>query len=64
MKAGEEFGITPMGSAALETIRIEAGLAAAGAEFAPGVDAYEAGLDLTVANVQKQSTLHRTHATS
>ena len=28
----------------LEMIRIEAGLAAAGAEFAPGVDAHEAGL--------------------
>ncbi|KIC21122.1 DUF1989 domain-containing protein [Leisingera sp. ANG-Vp] len=48
MEAGEEFGITPMGSAALETIRIEAGLAAANAEFAPGVDAFEAGLGFAV----------------
>ncbi len=48
MEAGQEFGITPMGSAALETIRIEAGLAAAGAEFAPGVDAFEAGLGFAV----------------
>lgn len=47
MEAGEEFGIAPMGSAALETIRIEAGLAAR-AEFAPGVDAYEAGLGFAV----------------
>lgn len=48
MEAGEEFGITPMGSAALEIIRIEAGLAAAGAEFAPGIDAFEAGLGFAV----------------
>ncbi len=37
-----------MGSAALEMIRIEAGLAAANAEFAPGIDAYEAGLGFAV----------------
>lgn len=48
MEAGAEFGIIPMGTAALETIRIEAGLAAAGAEFAPGVDAFEAGLGFAV----------------
>ena len=48
MAAGEDFGITPMGSAALETIRIEAGLAAANAEFAPDVDAFEAGLGFAV----------------
>ncbi|SHG85030.1 DUF1989 domain-containing protein [Cognatishimia maritima] len=48
MEAGEEFGIKPMGSAALEIIRIEAGLAAANAEFAPGVDAFEAGLGFAV----------------
>lgn len=48
MEAGEEFGITPMGSAALNIIRIEAGLAAADAEFAPGVDAFEAGLGFAV----------------
>ncbi|SNT26398.1 DUF1989 domain-containing protein [Tropicimonas sediminicola] len=48
MEAGAEFGIQPMGSAALETIRIEAGLAAAGREFAPGVDAFEAGLGFAV----------------
>ncbi|MEL6522402.1 MAG: DUF1989 domain-containing protein [Pseudomonadota bacterium] len=48
MAAGEEFGIKPMGSAALEIVRIEAGLAAAGAEFAPGVDAFEAGLGFAV----------------
>lgn len=48
MEAGTEFGIKPMGSQALEMIRIEAGFAAAGAEFAPGVDAHEAGLGFAV----------------
>ncbi len=48
MEAGEEFGIAPMGTAALEMIRIEAGLAAGGAEFAPDVDAFEAGLGFAV----------------
>ena len=54
MEAGEEFGITPMGGAALEIIRIEAGLAAANAEFAPGVDAFEAGLGFAV-DMKKES---------
>ncbi|MEM7731728.1 MAG: DUF1989 domain-containing protein [Pseudomonadota bacterium] len=48
MEAGEEFGIEPMGSAALDILRIEAGLAAADAEFAPGVDAFEAGLGFAI----------------
>ncbi|GIT91559.1 aminomethyltransferase [Jannaschia pagri] len=48
MAAGEEFGIAPMGAHALEIIRIEAGLAAAGAEFAADVDALEAGLGFAV----------------
>lgn len=48
MEAGAEFGIEPMGSAALDILRIEAGLAAANAEFAPGVDAHEAGLGFAV----------------
>lgn len=47
MQAGEEFGIAPMGSDALEIIRIEAGLASR-AEFAPGIDAHEAGLGFAV----------------
>ncbi|MEM5518928.1 DUF1989 domain-containing protein [Henriciella sp. AS95] len=63
MAAGEEFGITPMGSAALETIRIEAGLAAGNAEFAPGVDAFEAGLgfavDLTKSEFTGKDALER-----
>ncbi|QBF30903.1 DUF1989 domain-containing protein [Thalassococcus sp. S3] len=48
MEAGQPYGIKPMGSAALETIRIEAGLAASHAEFAPGIDAFEAGLGFAV----------------
>ena len=48
MEAGADLGITPMGLDALDTIRIEAGLMASGAEFAPGVDAYEAGLGFAV----------------
>ncbi len=59
MEAGEEFGITPMGSAALEIIRIEAGLAAANAEFAPGVDAFEAGLGFAV-DLRKEAFQGRT----
>ncbi|WP_420585659.1 DUF1989 domain-containing protein [Ruegeria sp.] len=63
MTAGEEFGITPMGSAALDIIRIEAGLAAANAEFAPGVDAFEAGLgfavDLTKTDFTGKAALER-----
>ncbi len=63
MAAGEEFGIAPMGSAALDIIRIEAGLAAANAEFAPGVDAFEAGLgfavDLTKSDFTGKSALQR-----
>lgn len=47
MAAGEEYGISPMGAAALETIRIEAGLASV-AEFAAGIDAHEAGLSFAV----------------
>jgi len=45
---GKDLGITPMGLDALDTIRIEAGLMAAGHEFAPDVDAFEAGLGFAV----------------
>ncbi|OED35219.1 hypothetical protein AB833_30955 [Chromatiales bacterium (ex Bugula neritina AB1)] len=38
MTAGEDLGVTPMGLEALEMIRIEAGLMAAGAEFGPDID--------------------------
>ncbi|MEM7026400.1 MAG: glycine cleavage T C-terminal barrel domain-containing protein, partial [Pseudomonadota bacterium] len=56
MEAGEDLGVTPMGSAALNVIRIEAGLAAANAEFAPGVDAFEAGLGFAVDLEKKEFT--------
>ncbi|MBX2886896.1 MAG: aminomethyltransferase family protein [Granulosicoccus sp.] len=48
MQEGQALGITAMGLEALETIRIEAGLMAAGAEFAADVDAFEAGLGFAV----------------
>ncbi len=48
MQAGADLGITPMGLQALDTIRIEAGLMAAGAEFTTDVDAFEAGLGFAV----------------
>ncbi len=48
MAAGDGFGVVPMGSAALNILRIEAGFTASGAEFLPGVDAYEAGLGFAV----------------
>ena len=52
MGAGQDLGIAPMGNDALNIVRIEAGLAASGAEFAPGHDAYEAGLGFAV-NLKK-----------
>lgn len=55
MAAGEEFDIAPMGSAALEIIRIEAGLASR-AEFAAGVDAHEAGLGFAVSLKKSEFT--------
>ena len=48
MQAGEDLGVRPMGLEALETIRIEAGLMAAGAEMTADVDAFEAGLGFAV----------------
>ncbi len=54
MQAGADLGITPMGLDALDTIRIEAGLMAAGAEFTPDVDAFEAGLGFAV-DLKKES---------
>ncbi|MCV0428756.1 MAG: aminomethyltransferase family protein, partial [Roseibium sp.] len=48
MEAGQDLGIAPMGSDALDMIRIEAGLMVSGAEFTPEVDALEAGLGFAV----------------
>ena len=47
MAAGADEGLVPMGTDALEIIRIEAGLAGAH-EFPSGTDAYEAGLGFAV----------------
>ncbi len=51
-EAGAEHGMKPMGTEALDMIRIEAGLASA-SEFAPGHDALEAGLGFAV-DMRKQ----------
>lgn len=47
MAAGKEDGLIPMGTDALDIIRIEAGLAGAN-EFTPGHDALEAGLGFAI----------------
>ena len=47
-EAGQEFGLTPLGLAALDTMRIEAGLIFAGSEFDDQTDPFEAGIGFTV----------------
>ena len=49
MRAGEAHGIAPMGLAALDMVRIEAGLVFAGYEFDSTTDPFEAGIGFTVA---------------
>jgi aminomethyltransferase len=46
--AGEPHGLAPLGLAALDMLRIEAGLAFAGAEFCDQTDPFEAGIGFTV----------------
>ena len=48
MKAGKDDGLLAQGNQALDILRIEAGLMAAGAEFTDDVDADEAGLGFAV----------------
>ncbi|WP_245759597.1 DUF1989 domain-containing protein [Poseidonocella sedimentorum] len=48
MAAGAPDGLVPMGGAALEMLRLEAGLMIAGAEFGPDADAMESGLGFAV----------------
>jgi len=48
MEAGKPYGLVPMGGHALGMLRTEAGLMVSGAEFAPDVDAIEAGLGFAV----------------
>ena len=46
--AGDPYGLTPLGLAALDMIRIEAGLIFAGSEFDDTTDPFEAGIGFTV----------------
>jgi len=55
---GKDLGLLPMGLEALNIIRVEAGLMAAGAEFTADVDAYEAGLGFAV-DLSKQDFIGR-----
>jgi aminomethyltransferase len=47
-EAGGSHGLLPMGLAALDMLRIEAGLVFAGAEFCDQTDPFEAGIGFTV----------------
>lgn len=47
-KVGEPMGLTPFGLAALDMVRIEAGLIFAGSEFDDQTDPWEAGIGFTV----------------
>lgn len=47
-KAGEAYGLTPMGLDSLDMVRIEAGLIFSGQEFCDQTDPYEAGIGFTV----------------
>ena len=53
-KAGETHGIAPFGLAALDLVRIEAGLVFAGSEFCDRTDPFEAGIGFTVPLKSKQ----------
>ncbi|MGI9311101.1 MAG: DUF1989 domain-containing protein [bacterium] len=52
--AGQAFDIKPLGLAALDILRIEAGLIFAGYEFSDQTDPFEAGIGFTVALSTKQ----------
>ncbi|MDD9923235.1 MAG: DUF1989 domain-containing protein [Boseongicola sp.] len=47
-EVGQDYGLKPLGLAALDLIRIEAGLIFAGSEFDDTTDPYEAGIGFTV----------------
>lgn len=47
-EAGQPHGLIPIGLAALDMVRIEAGLVFAGAEFCDQTDPFEAGIGFTV----------------
>jgi aminomethyltransferase len=46
--AGQAYGLAPLGLAALDILRIEAGLVFSGAEFCDQTDPFEAGIGFTV----------------
>ncbi|MET0314800.1 MAG: aminomethyltransferase family protein, partial [Hansschlegelia sp.] len=48
MEAGKPHGLTPLGLAALDMVRIEAGLAFSGYEFCDQTDPFEAGIGFAV----------------
>lgn len=48
MAAGADLGVQPMGLAALDMVRIEAGLIFAGYDFSDQTDPFEAGIGFTV----------------
>ena len=48
MDAGNDYGLIPAGFAALDMLRVEAGLILFGAEFDDKFDPYEAGIGFTV----------------
>jgi aminomethyltransferase len=48
MAAGADLGVLPMGLAALDMVRIEAGLIFAGYDFSDQTDPFEAGIGFTV----------------
>jgi aminomethyltransferase len=53
LAAGEPLGMKPMGLDALDIMRIEAGLPAAGAEFDETIDPFEAGVGFAVPLAKK-----------
>lgn len=59
MKTGACHDIQPQGGDALGILRVEAGLMAGGAEFTPGVDAIEAGLEFAI-NFKKDDFIGKT----
>ncbi len=54
-EAGQEFNIAPMGFAALDMLRIEAGLILGGNEFSDETDPFEAGISFTVPLKSKEA---------
>jgi len=54
-ESGQEFNIAPMGFAALDMLRIEAGLILGGNEFSDETDPFEAGISFTVPLKSKEA---------